>query len=373
VDTQRIEPEAFAAADALLVDAVAKGVVPGASYCVRGADGVHHRFSTGRAEIRPAQRAATDDTAWDLASLTKVLATTPIVMALVEEGRMSPDDPVTRWIAGGPDGVTVGHLLSHSSGLPAWVPFAEVLGLDGAGEAAKRATVLEHAAGTDVDAVPGTLYRYSDIGFLMLCAIIERAGDASLEALFARHVAGPSGVDLRWGWPGAAATEDCPTRGRVMVGEVHDLNAWLMGGVSTHAGLFGTASSVAALGAWQLRAFNGCDTEGLSPAVVRRFFGATGAGSHHWGWDGVSPGGSAGSRWPLDGVGHLAFTGCSIWMAPRQDCVVALCTNRVHPIIEGGAVPDAPVHPRYAAFKSLRPALHTKIVTALVGCSAWPE
>ena len=373
MDTQRIDPAVFAAADALLVEAVADGVVPGASYCVRGAGTVHHCFSVGQAEVRPRVRPVTDDTAWDLASLTKVLAATPIAMALVHGGRLSPDDAVTDWVAGAPAGVTVGQLMSHSSGLPPWLAYADILGLEGACSADKRSAILAHAASTATQALPGEQYRYSDIGFLVLCAVLERAGAAPLEDLFEQYVVRPSGVDLRWGWAEAAATEDCPVRKRVIVGEVHDLNAWLMGGVSTHAGLFGTASSVAALAAWQLRAFNGADAEGLSPAVVRQFFTAEGAGSHRWGWDGVSPGGSAGAQWPKDGVGHLAFTGCSVWMAPQQDCVVALCTNRVHPVIEGGAVPDAPIHPRYAAFRALRPALHTEIVTALVGCSAWPR
>lgn len=373
MDASRIDSRIFASADALLAEAVADGVIPGASYCVRSSEVVHHRYTVGDAELRPQRRPATDQTAWDLASLTKVMATTPIAMALVHEGRLSPDDLVTRWVMGGPPGATVGHLLSHSSGLPAWCSFSDALGVDGAGSKSKRAEVLAYASSVDPEAPPGASYRYSDIGFLVLCAVLEQAGDASLEDLFERYVAVPSGVELRWGWPSAAATEDCPARGRVVVGEVHDLNAWLMGGVSTHAGLFGTASSVAALGAWQIRAFKGCETEGLSPEVVRRFFGAEGAGSHRWGWDGVSSGGSAGHLWPRDGVGHLAFTGCSIWMAPRQDLIVALCTNRVHPDIEGGAVPDAPISPRYAAFRALRPAVHTEIVTALVGCSAWPR
>ena len=373
MDHRRIAPSVFARADALLAEAVADGVIPGASYCVRSANMVHHCFSVGQAELRPSVRPVTDDTVWDLASLTKVLATTPIVMALVQEGRLSPEDLVSRWVPDGPPGVTVAQLLSHSSGLPAWIPFAEALGLEGAGSPQARSRVLQHAAQLSLEAQPGERYQYSDIGFLVLCSVLERAGEAALDVLFERYVSTPSGVDLRWGWPGAAATEDCPVRRCVVVGGVHDLNAWMMGGVSTHAGLFGTAASVAALAAWQLRAAAGGDAEGLSSEVVRRFFTATGAGSHHWGWDGVSPGGSAGSLWPTDGVGHLAFTGCSVWMAPRQDCVVALCTNRVHPVIEGGAVPNATIHPRYAAFKALRPALHTEIVTALDGCSTWPR
>ena len=110
----------------------------------------------------------------------------------------------------------------------------------------------------------------------------------------------------------------------------------------------------------------------LSSETVRTFWQYRGVGSHRLGWDGVTPGGSsAGARWPLDGVGHLAFTGCSLWIAPEQGVVVALCTNRLHPEIEGGAVPDAPVGPRYAAFKALRPALHTAVIAALEADGRW--
>lgn len=105
---------------------------------------------------------------------------------------------------------------------------------------------------------------------------------------------------------------------------------------------------------------------------MRDAWTARGPGSHRLGWDGVTPGGSsAGPRWPLDGVGHLGFTGCSVWVAPRQRVVVALLSNRVHPEVAGGAVPDAPVSKRYAAFKRLRPALHTAVVEALDAQGRW--
>jgi CubicO group peptidase (beta-lactamase class C family) len=233
------------------------------------------------------------------------------------------------------------------------------------GRSETRASILHAAQAEPLQNPPGSSYRYSDLGFLMLASVLESLGGQRLDALFEQRVLGPSRADLRWGWPGAAATEDCPHRGRVVVGEVHDLNAWLMGGVSSHAGLFGTAAEVAANAAWQLRAWGGRSDEGLDPEVVRRFFSTKGAGSHRLGWDGVSPGGSAGERWPRDGVGHLAFTGCSIWMAPQQGFVAVLVSNRLHPEVEGGSVPDAPIHPRYAAFRALRPAVYSAIADAL--------
>ncbi len=373
MDNGRLGQRSFAEVDRLLDEAVSSGTIPGASYCVRSSTSVHWTYSTGSAELRPKPRVATDSTAWDLASLTKVLATTPIAMALVDAGILSVGDHVRRWLPECEPDIKIAHLLSHSSGMPAWEPLTSALPESIPGTPEAREAALAFARKMSPLAAAGERYAYSDIGFLMLCDVLERASGERLDVLFERFVRQPSGVDLRWGWPDAAATEDCPRRGRVVVGEVHDLNAWLMGGVSSHAGLFGTAQAVAALGAWQLRAFLGETGEGLAPGVVRSFIQTPGAGSHRLGWDGVSPGGSAGPLWPDDGFGHLAFTGCSLWVAPRQDCIVALCTNRIHPIVEGGAKPGAPPHPRYRAFKQLRIDVHTAIVTALKRYSAWPR
>ena len=121
-----------------------------------------------------------------------------------------------------------------------------------------------------------------------LCALLEKLGGERLDALQRRALPDP---ELRWGWPGAAATEDCPLRGRVVVGEVHDLNAAVMGGRAPHAGLFGSVRGVAAAAAWQLRAFQG-HHEGLPPGLVRQAFCQQGPGSHRLGWDGVTPGAS---------------------------------------------------------------------------------
>ncbi len=349
------------------------GVFPGTSICVRSRTEVWHRFSTGHSEIKPTRRLADDNTAWDVASLTKALATTPIAMAMVDAGLLDLDAPVSLILDDVVEGITARHLLSHTSGMAAWLPMAEQLGLKGAGTPAVREKVLQLARTAPLQAPPGSRYLYSDLGFLTLCALIERIGQTRIDALYERYVRAPSGVDLRFGWADAAATEQCPARGALVRGEVHDLNAWLMGGVSSHAGLFGTAENVAAAAAWQLRAWHGDASEGLVPQTVRTFWSHTGPGSHHLGWDGVSENGSAGPLWPKDGVGHLGFTGCSVWLAPRQDVIVAWTTNRVHPEIEGGAVPNAPISTRYARFRTLRPMVHTAVVEALKKTSRWTD
>jgi len=364
------------AVDALLSAAIDNGVVPGCALCVRTGAEVLHSAHFGCAELRPQRRLVTTDTAWDLASLTKVLATTPIALRMVAAGALDLDAPISETLPDAPAGVTAAHCLTHTSGLPAWSALFEAPAVReaGLGSSEARALALHLARHQPMNAPPGAQHVYSDLGFLLLCAQLEAIGGARIDQLFENHVLQPSGIDLRWGWPGAAATEDCPVRGRVVSGEVHDLNAWAMGGRSTHAGLFATADAVAAAAAWQLRAWAGVSDEGLEPGTVRRFWSHRAAGSHHLGWDGVSPSGSsAGDLWPADGVGHLAFTGCSVWIAPRQDIVVALVSNRVHPVVEGGSVPDAPIHPRYAAFRALRPRLHSAVVDALHAQERWPS
>ena len=362
----------FAEVDSLLSSAVKDGVVPGISVSVRADGREVHAASFGHAELRPNQRSADENTVWDLASVTKALGTTPIAMALVGEGLLDLHAQIQDRLPDVAPGITAAHCLAHVSGLPKWDPMWETFGLGGAGTNELREKVLFRAQTRPVIAQPGDSYVYSDMGFLTLGALLEEVGGDRLDGLYERYVRGPSGVDLRWGWPEAAATEDCPNRGQVIRGEVHDLNAWMMGGVSSHAGLFGTCRSMALAAEWQLRAWQGDSETGLVPGVVRQFWSHSAVGSHHLGWDGVSASGSsAGPKWPLDGVGHLGFTGCSVWIAPRQGVVVAMASNRVHPLIEGGAVPDAPIHPRYTAFRRLRPAVHTAIIDALECGSGW--
>jgi CubicO group peptidase (beta-lactamase class C family) len=353
--------------DRLLDEGLEQGLFAGVAMVVRTPEREAFFAARGQAELRPRRRPVRPDTAWDLASLTKVLGTTPLCLAMVGQGLLSLDAPVTDWIPDAPAGVTARHLLQHSSGLPAWAPLWQTIEAEGHtwGSAVARSRMSQLARSAPLEAPPGQRHRYSDLGFLLLGELLERAGGDRLDRLWERFVRAPAHLDLRWGWPEAAATEDCPARGQVVVGHVHDLNAAAMGGIAPHAGLFGSVRGVAAAVAVQLRSWAG-EARVLEPALVQEAFSAQGPGSHRLGWDGVTPGAcSAGPRWPLDGVGHLGFTGCSIWTAPRSGVAVVLLSNRVHPEIEGGAVPNAPLSPRYQAFRALRPALHTAVVDAL--------
>ncbi len=358
---------------ALLEDGAAQGLFAGGALCVRSADAEIFTAVAGLAERTPRRRPATLQTPWDLASITKVLGTTPLAMRLVGQGMLDLHAPIADRLPQAPAGVTAAHCLSHATGLPPWLPLFETFTDQSAwGSPAVRQAALTMAFTAPVRAAPGERYAYSDLGFLLLCALLEHIGGDRIDALWRAQVAPHCGADLRWGWPAAAATEDCPVRGRVIVGEVHDLNTAVLGGVASHAGLFGPVQQVAAAAAWQLRAWRGAEDEGLDPAVVRQFFTYTGPGSHHLGWDSPTPGiASAGPRWPLDGVGHTGFTGGSLWIAPRQEIVVALCTNRVHPVVEGGSRPGA-TGPKTRAFKAFRPRLFTAIVDALAAAGRWP-
>ena len=352
-----------AAVEALIREAVSGGVLPGAAIAVWLRGRPRWRFVHGAAELQPLPRVVAPDTAWDLASLTKVLVATPLAMAMVTEGLLDLDAPIDALLAGAPPRVTARHLLAHTSGLPAWRPLFEEIageGLTWGSEAARR-RLAELAWSSPVEAAPGERACYSDLGFLTLGALLERLGGDRLDRLWEGRVRAPAGVDLRWGWPGAAATEDCPVRRRVIVGEVHDLNSAVGGGITAHAGLFGPVDQVARAGAWQLSAARG-GVPGIAGSVAREFLGAQGLGGRHLGWDGVSEtGSSAGASWPADGVGHLGFTGCSLWMAPRQALVVAFLSNRVHPLVEGGARPPFQDGPRLQAMRRLRPAVHEAI------------
>ena len=362
--------DSFEPVRTLLREGVEEGLFPGVSLCVRGPDSELFAEAMGQAEVRPSQRAATLSTHWDLASITKVLATTPIAMRFVGQGLLDLDAPISERLPDAPPGVTAAHCLSHSSGLPPWRPlFEDLTDQTVWGDPTVRAEALRLARTEPVAAAPGEKYAYSDLGFMLLCSLLEHIGGQRIDDLWRQEI-GPHCPDLRWSWPGAAATEDCPVRGRVVIGEVHDLNTAVLGGASSHAGLFGPVQAVAAAAAWQLRSWMGAD-EGLQPAVVQRFWSFDGVGSHHLGFDSPTPGkASAGPKWPLDGVGHTGFTGGSLWIAPRQGVVVALCSNRVHPIVEGGSKPGA-TGPKTIAFRKFRPTLFTAVVDALSDAGLW--
>ena len=248
-----------------------------------------------------------------------------MAVSLVEEGRLDLDAPVSEQLPDVDRKITARHLLSHSSGLPAWLPLYERFDVSSWGRDEVRAEMLRVARMTPLQATPGERHIYSDLGFLTFLSLCEELTSTSWAELVGARVLGPRSADLRWGWPGAAATQACSVRGEVTEGVVDDLNCAALGGVSSHAGLFGSARVVAAL----------VDRFGESigsGGVWRQFAEYQGPGAHRLGFDSISPGySSTGHHFPADTVGHLGFTGTSAWTSPSRRTTVVLLTNRLHP------------------------------------------
>jgi CubicO group peptidase (beta-lactamase class C family) len=378
----------------VLESARGAGVAPAWDAVVVRAGHVLHHSRGGDAELEPARRPLGPADLFDVASLTKVMATTTLAAILVQERRLRLDEPAaTAWPAfggAGKEGVTVRHLLAHSSGLPWWHPWFERAVLDPvAGQAflapdvrpadlgdafARGREILEEAVAHEpLEAPPGSRAAYGDPGFLALGFVVERAAGMPLDRLFAERVAGPLGLtSTLFVGPGRlaagigpcaglrfAATESCAHRHEVNVGTVNDDNAWAMGGVAGHAGLFSTASDVARLGQEWLEAVEGHGTL-VEPGVAAEFArrDPTPGSERALGWDTPSAAGSSlGARLgrgPQGALGHLGYTGCSLWIDRDRELVCALLTNHVHP---GGRNPEA--------ILALRQAFHDAVAEAI--------
>ena len=345
----------------LLLDAIASGVTPGAQVAVRHAgDGptVVALGTLAGGDSAP----VTPGTLYDLASLTKPL-TALAAVRLAAAGALALDEPVGElWPGRFPGAVAslrLDALLSHRSGLPAWVPAYEHVALAECGSAGARARVLDVVAASPVTACAGPVY--SDLGYLLAGEALAHRAGAALDALVRREVIAPlglgalhhRGVGERWRDLSVAPTERCPWRGRVVQGEVHDENAFAFGGVAGHAGLFGDATDLAALGWACLAALRG-ESAWLQRAAVEAMIAHRPGGSHRLGWDGVSEGASSSGRYfGPRAFGHLGFTGTSLWCEPALGVVVALVTNRVHPSRESTGI------------RALRPRVHDAIIEAL--------
>jgi CubicO group peptidase (beta-lactamase class C family) len=356
----------------LCQQAVADEVAPGLVVLVASGGRVQFHEAFGFRQLVPRQLPAFPDTVFDVASLTKAVVTSVLAMKDVARGALALDAPVAQLLpefdGPGRAGVTVRQLLSHSSGLPAYRPFWKQA-VDAASE---RWAISLAAAREPLEYSPGTLSVYSDLGFILLGWLLERSSGLRLDAFAARDITGPLRLEsttfVNLAEPDArvrllaehsvAATQQCPERGRVVLGEVDDLNAYAMGGVSGHAGLFSDASDLSAVAAALVSAWRGDSGPALVERdVVREFWSSARVPGSTWrlGWDGPAQRSSqAGSRLSRDAVGHLAFTGCSLWIDPERETWIILLSNRVHP-----KIPDPD---RLRAF---RPALHDAALEAL--------
>ncbi|MBZ5639697.1 MAG: beta-lactamase family protein [Acidobacteriia bacterium] len=348
-----------------LLDRIAAGAMPGATWWVEGPKGVISRGAVGDATIEPVLEPALEDTPYDLASLTKPLATALLAVLIEGEGKIDTGAPAVDLLpelrGSAYETVTLASLAAHRAGLPAWRP----LYLD-----ASTAEGYVRAIARTVPAdAPGTT-RYSDLSYLLLGAAVERAAGERLDRLFDRRVAGPLGL-LSTGFAGsggrfthAAATENGSRLERGMAGasgeghewrtaiprgEVHDGNAHGLRGVAGHAGLFGTAAEVAAIG----REILAPDSLALSAAArLRLLVPVAGPGTRTFGFTTAALSGAARDVLPEGSPGHTGFTGTSVWLDPGAGRVYVLLTNRIHP-----AVPDGDFQPVRREFHRIAAAL----------------
>lgn len=281
--------------------------------------------------------AVSADTFFDLASLTKVLSTLPAVLNLISQGEISLDDTLGRFFSNAgwfqtPSlaDVTVRQLLTHSSGLPAWRPiFATV---------SQRQTALANVLQSRLKHSPGS-YVYSDLGFMLLGALIERISGNRQDVFVQEHLYNPLGLaTLQYGplinRP-IAATEDCGWRNVLLEGVVHDENAYVMEGVAGHAGLFGTVADIARFAQMYLRQDTGLGDPDLLDFAIREQVTTTDT-RRGLGWQLKSPISCAGEFASGSSFGHTGFTGTSLWLDPEQGWFAVLLSNRVHPSRTGG-------------------------------------
>jgi CubicO group peptidase (beta-lactamase class C family) len=351
----------LARVDRALDKAIESGETAGAVVMARmPRDGelLEHVSVRGLAASRPERVPMERETLFDLASLTKPLATTSALLWLVHEGAVALDDPVVKHLPAfaerGKERVTLRHLLTHSSGLKPWRAFHELLvererktGERLIGTPSARDFVLQRICRSALMHEPGTAAVYGDLDFILLGAVVEGVTRQSLDVFCSARIFQPLGLShtsfvrppLGGGPPPEsvrrhfAATENCPWRGRILWGEVHDPNASVMGGVAGHAGLFASADDVMRYAQLLLEAYHG--RSNVFPGALLRTFCTRQhlPETSDWalGWDTPTKGASSSGRYFSErSVGHLGFTGTSLWIDLDRECIVVMLTNRIH-------------------------------------------
>jgi len=348
------QDQVFAPTFAVLGKAIADRAFPGASAAVVADGKLVALRGMGRFTYDDAAPEIAAGTIFDLASVSKVVATTAMAMLLYERGHLDLDVPVAGIIPQFARGdirrqeVTIRMLLAHSSGLPAYMRLYQ--------QAHTREQLLQAALAVPLEADPDTRAAYSDIGFIILGAALERIADEPLDRFCAREVFGPLGMhhttycppaSLRPGIP--PTQDDREFRKRIIQGEVQDENASVLGGVAGHAGVFSNAADLAV--------FAHCMLQGgrpiLRPDTVELFTRRHGTSSRALGWDTPSAPSQSGKYFSPRSFGHLGYTGTSLWIDPERRLAVALLTNRTWPDTKSQLI------------KQVRPQFHDAVVEAL--------
>jgi CubicO group peptidase (beta-lactamase class C family) len=332
------------AIDDAVAAALKRGDCPGAVVVVVHADEVVFRQAYGLKAVKPESAPMSVDTIFDLASLTKPIATAPAVMLLIEQGKLSPEELVSKhwpaFEANGKDKVSIAHLLLHTSGLTADNPLADYA--DG------KAKALEKIAGLKLETPPGTRFKYSDVGFIVLGELVEKVSGMTLDTFAKKHVFEPLKMtDTTFTPHESLRNRIAPTGlrdGKIILGEVHDPRSFKLGGVAGDAGLFSTADDIARYCRMLLRGGELDGTRVMSEKTVKLFTeshavpgpagkdGTLSKLARAYGWDVNTaysiPRGELFTKG--EGYGHTGFTGTSIWVDPRTKTAVIVLTNRVH-------------------------------------------
>jgi CubicO group peptidase (beta-lactamase class C family) len=329
----------------VILDAAARdSVFPGAIAVVGTRDGVLLERSAGHLDWAPSPTPDAN-TLWDLASLTKVVGLTTAVMQLSEQGLVDLDAPVAKYLpefAGpGKERVTVRHLLTHSGGVHWWRPLYQ--------EAPTPDSILALVFAAPLDTVPGARMVYSDLGAIMLGQIVVRVSGLPFDRYLETRIFGPLQMrDTQFRpprslWDRVAPTEvDTAYRKRHVRGEVHDENAYALGGVSAHAGLFSTATDLTRFARMMLAGGSLDGAAIVSPQTIAEFTRVQDPALSHraLGWETPNGRNSGGHMLSSRAFGHTGFTGTSIWIDPDQDLFIILLSNRVNPTRARSGITD---------------------------------
>ena len=369
-------------ADRAIDKSIASAEIPGAVAGARmpkNGETLEYFSERGLAVLQPERIPMTRRTIFDLASLTKPLATTTAILLLVDEGAVELDTPVAKYLPlfseRDKEAVTIRNLLTHSSGLKPWRAYHEIFlqkerktGETLIGSPAARASVIDRTVRSALVHEPGEAAVYGDLDFIVLGAVVEAVGGQRLDDFCRERIFEPLEMSDTFFIPigreaqplpepmkrRIAATENCPWRDRVLWGEVHDPNASVMGGVAGHAGLFSTVDDVVKFGRIIIDSWHG-RSEALPREPLRQFLTRQNLPvSSDWalGWDTPTEGASSsGKHLSKNSVGHLGFTGTSLWIDLDREVVIALLTNRVHLIAKKSRF-------------GLRPIVHDAIIEA---------
>jgi len=375
--------QVWAGLESLVEEAMGRGVSPGVVLLVgRGEDVIYQRGwgRLGLGENPDLDSAVIPATRFDVASLSKPLATFASLVLLMAEGRLLLGQPVADFFPGfggagpfsgagaGGASVTVSQLLTHSSGLPDWVPYFKAPDFAAAGpqpftfDKRRRRRLVAEVARQPLVYEPGSESRYSDLGFILLGDIVEQITGEDLDEFITSRLLQPLGTGAGFRRPGSGVRGQadaevppcgiCGWRQRLVQGQVQDENAWLMGGVAGHAGLFASARDIHLLAAEYEAALAG-NSVLLDSRLLRHLLDAEpSVPGSTWlpGWDTPTPGAStAGSLVGARALGHLGYTGSSLWIDRDRGVHVVLLSNRVHP------------HTGNRGIAALRPAVHDAV------------